>query len=632
MNTGAKAPARQAGKRSAYWRFVRELFRYRLLALLTFVFVILSGVSLSAGLLGAAPVMDAILGKKQNLQTLVLGLNGQLAESKLPFVSGLGVSDNIIAMLPTQPLDSLIWIMVGLCVVTIIGTVCNFMHAYLSLTIVNITVTRVRLRAFQHALRAPLWSLGGVGPSDTISRVINDSSQLSVGLNVLLSKAVLQVFKGIAALGVAFITEWRVTLAALTVAPLMYAIIRTLGKRIKRAANAALKSQAELYAAASESLNGLRVVKVHTTERVEAGRFHRVNKQMLRELNRVRTARALASPLTEMLSIFLLCALVVVAGRAVIYSGVQSTSLVLALGFLAVAGASLKPLTGIINDIQTTQPAAERLAAVLDAGVEPGHAPGLAAIARHRESVTFDNVSVTYPGSVVPAVDKVTLTVPFGQRWAFVGPNGSGKTTLLGLVPRLYEPSAGRVLIDNIAITDVSVRSLRSQIGVVTQETVLFTGSVAYNISYGTGRGRNEVIEAAKAARAHEFIMALPEGYDTVLGAGGSGLSGGQRQRLAIARAILRDPAILVLDEATSMVDATSEAAIAQAIDALAAARTTLIVAHRLSTVLSCDNIVVLEAGRVIDSGTHKQLMLRCELYQHLARSQFAPEKAPGND
>jgi ABC-type branched-subunit amino acid transport system ATPase component len=348
-----------------------------------------------------------------------------------------------------------------------------------------------------------------------------------------------------------------------------------------------------------------------------------MNKQMLGELNRVRTARALASPLTEMLSIFLLCGLVLIAGRAILSAGVEGKNFILALGFLAVAGASLKPLTGIINDIQTSQPAAARLTERLEAPTEPGRGAHLPRIARHARDIAFDSVSVAYPGAARDALSDVTLRVEHGTRVAFVGPNGSGKTTLLGLIPRLYDPRVGRVLIDGTDITTIGVRSLREQIGVVTQDTVLFRGSIRHNIAYGSGADEAQIIAAAKKARAHEFIATLPRGYDTELSEAGAGLSGGQRQRISIARAILRDPAILILDEATSMIDAESEARISEALEEFSRGRTTLIVAHRLSTVLHCDSFVVLDEGRIVDRGTHTELMVRCPLYARLARSQF---------
>jgi ATP-binding cassette, subfamily B, bacterial MsbA len=242
--------------------------------------------------------------------------------------------------------------------------------------------------------------------------------------------------------------------------------------------------------------------------------------------------------------------------------------------------------------------------------------------------VEFDHVTLTYAGRETPALRGVSLLVPFGARVAFVGPNGSGKTTLLSLVNRLLAPSSGRVLIDGVDISSVHLRSLRQQVGVVTQETVLFQGTVRDNIAYGSWAGsagvcEEAIIGAAKKARAHDFISRLPQGYDTMVSPQGLSLSGGQRQRIAIARAILRDPSILVLDEATSMIDAESEAQIATAMQEFSSGRTTLIVAHRLSTVISADRIVVMDQGAILDQGTHEELLRRCAVYQQLVRHQF---------
>ncbi len=593
--------------------------------LLALVMVIISGVLLGVGLLAALPVIESILGKSQGLPQLATRLNETLVARDLGWVQ---VPDSTIAMLPADPFISLAWIMGSVAILTVFGSAATFLHAYLSQTVVNRAVTRLRREAFSAALRAPLRLVMSGGPSDAISRIVNDSAQVTNGLTVLLSKAVLQVAKGITAVVVALVLNPTVALSALLLTPVLYTVIRKLGKRIKRASGRALEGQAQLYAAANQSLSSLRVVKAHTSERYEAARFHRVNKQMLRELNRVRTARALASPLTETLTIFVLCGIVLVVGRAIVSGKIAAAEFVLAIGALAVAGASLKPLTGIINDIQTSAPAAKRLLDLMHAAPEPGHDRGLERLPRHARSIEFRDVSYTYEGSPRPAVASVSLVVAHGSRVAFVGPNGCGKTTLLSLVPRLLEAGSGSVLIDGVPISRVSVRSLRRQIGVVTQDAVLFAGSIGENIAYGTPATRAEVESAAQKARAHDFIMAMTNGYDSILAEGGVGLSGGQRQRLAIARAILRDPAILILDEATSMIDADSEAQISAALAEFSKGRTCLIVAHRLSTVVSCDQIVVMDQGRIVGVGTHAELNAKCPTYQQLARHQFAATDA----
>ncbi len=601
-------------------RFARQSLRYRGTVALALLFAVLSAGSLGAGLVGIIPVLRNILRQDgQTLRTLAEEAND---EPWMP--AALRMSDAFIATLTDDRFKTVLIIIAGLGVLTLLGGAANFLHAYFSLTVVQRTVTRVRRDAFHSVIRLPLKRVVAGGASDIVSRIVNDTAALGAGLTALLSRAVAQVTKGIAGLAAAFIADWRLGLVSVAVAPLLYTIIRRLGKRIRRASREALRSQAGLYGAASEALQGLRVVKVHTTERYEAGRFHRINKRVMREMLRVRTARAIASPLVEVVSIVVLGFLALIAAKAIIDDQLEPERFITALIALGAAGASLKPLTGLVNDIQSSAPAAQRIAELLDAEPEPGHDSRLPRLPRHRESIAFEGVAFAYPGAGEPALRGIDLRIPFGERVAFVGPNGSGKTTLLSLVPRLFDPDAGRVLIDGRDIREVGVRSLRRHIGVVTQEVVLFRGSVAANIAYGAeGVTRERVEEAARKARADEFIRQLPDGYDTELAEQGLSLSGGQRQRLAIARAILRDPAILILDEATSMIDAESEARIAEAIAEFHGGRTCLIVAHRLSTVLNADRIVVLDAGRVVDQGPHGELIGRCETYRQLVRHQL---------
>ncbi len=609
----------------AFWTYARWMLRYRWAVAGCFALATVSALSLSIGLLGASPVLEAILGRGKGLPELARDVNDLLARGRFgSLLAGARIPDAAIASLPEGKSVALAWIAGSLAFLTIVGSLANFGHAYLSLTVVNRTITRIRHRLFHAVVRAPISRVVSRGASESISRIINDTNQLAGGFTQLLSRAVIQIFKGVAGLAAALWYDWRVTAAALLAVPALYTIIRKLGKRIRRASGAALESQQELLALTTQSLQGLKVVKVNTAERLEGGRFHAINKRVLRELNRVRTARALASPLTEMLSIFLLLALILVAARLIGRGTIEAGPFVLVLSSLGVAGASLKPLTGIIADIQASEPAARRIDETLRAAPEPGHGIKMPRLPRHHRSIRFDNVTFTYPGAPEPALCDITLDIPFASRVAIVGTNGSGKTTLLGLIPRLYDPDSGRVLIDGVDIAGVGVRTLRAQIGVVTQETVLFKGTVRENIAYGAEGVTDRAIEdAARRARAHEFIARLPGAYDAPVAEQGLTLSGGQRQRIAIARAILRDPAILVLDEATSMIDAESEQAIAQALDEFRSGRTTIVVAHRITTVVQSDSIVVLDAGRIIDQGTHDQLTNRCPLYQRLVRTQL---------
>ncbi len=602
------------------------MLRYRSLVVAGFAFAFVSAGGLGIGIVAIKPVLDIVLG---DTDTGAKGLPEIARELNTDSLLAGWIPGGLIDALPPGPFTAVVIILGALGVLAILGALANFLHQYYALSVVHRTVANVRREAFSTVIHLPLKEVVAQGSGDAISRIVNDTSQLAQGLNAMLSKTVAQVTKGAAAFIAAFVLNWQLTLAALIVAPLLYTVIRKLGKRIRRAARRALESQAGLYHAATEALQGLRVVKVHTAERYEQGRFHKINKEFLRQQLRVRTARAIASPLVEVLAIFAVGSLTLAAVWLILEGRLEKSEFLLTISALGVAGASLKPVTGLVNDIQQSAAAADRLDRLLSADREPGHGAHLPKLARHARAIAFDDVVFTYPGATTPALDGIDLTIAHGQTVAFVGPNGSGKTTLLALVPRLFDPERGRVLIDGADIAEYAVRSVRRQIGVVTQETVVFRGTIRDNIAYGSsGVTEDRIRDAAKRAGADGFIEKLPGAYDAVCGEQGLTLSGGQRQRLAIARAVLRDPAILILDEATSMIDAESEGRITAAINEFARGRTCLVVAHRLSTVLGADSIVVMDAGRVIDQGTHDELLGRCEIYRQLATRQLVPASA----
>lgn len=597
-----------------FWQAAKRMLRYRRDIAGALAAAAVSAAGLGVGIVGMAPVLDAMIGRRRTLADIAGDFNAR---------SPIDIPQTIIDALPTKPFTAVVVVVIGLSILTLLGSTAAFIHMALSLSVVERTVAHIRRELFRSVIHLPLRTVVASGSSDPVSRIVNDPQQLGAGFSALLGKGVAQVTKGLAAFAAAVFLDWRLTAVTLVIAPVMYTVIRRLGKRIRRASRSALEGQKGLYAAATESLQGLRVVKVHTTERVESARFHKINRTVLKHLLSARMARAIASPTTEAMAVLTLAGLSLIAAKAVYDGELDPSAMFLTFVALGIAGTSLRPLTGILNDIQQSSAAAERIIELLSAEPEPGHDRTLPRLPRHTQTITFSNITFTYPGGDTPAIDDISLTITHGETVAFVGPNGSGKTTVLSLVPRLFDPDSGTLRIDGTDIATASIRSVRRQIAVVTQETVLFAGTIADNIAYGSrGLSREAITDAAIKARAHEFIQEKG-GYDAEVGERGLNLSGGQRQRIAIARAIARDPAILILDEATSMIDAESEALIGEALDALAEGRTTLVVAHRLTTVLAADRIIVMDRGRIVDQGSHTELMQRCEVYRSIAKRQL---------
>lgn len=604
-----------------FWFFARGLGRRPGLLAASLVMALISAMSLGTGIVALLPALKNLFdpdNPESDISAVLGGLNARI---------GGVIPSAWIESLPTGAFNAVVIVFAFIAALTLVGGVATFLHSYFALSIVQRTILEIRRMAFEHVVRLPLVDVIREGAADKASRIVHDASTLEAGFAALLSRAVSQVLKGLAAVVAAFIAQWQVSLVTLVLAPVLYAVIRVLGRRVRRASKRALEEQAGLYGSTMESLQGLRVVKVYTTEEFEAQRFDRINREVMRHMLKVRTARALSSPLVEVVSILALSGVFLVVAYYVIADKIDLDRSFVALGALFTAGASLKPLSGLVNDIQSSAGAAQRLRELMASPMEAGSGDRLPDLPLHSREITFDRVTYRYPGSEQAALRDVSLTVKAGETIAIVGPNGSGKTTVLGLVPRLFDPDAGAVRIDGVDIRERSIASVRRQIGMVTQETIIFRGTIEYNIRYGRPEAtREQVMEAARRARAHEFIEQMSGGYDAVVGDQGLTLSGGQRQRIAIARAILRDPRILILDEATSMIDADSEARISEAMSEFTAGRTCLVVAHRLSTVAHADRIVVMSEGRIVDEGRHAELMERCETYRMIARTQLGFE------
>lgn len=596
------------------------MLKRRGLAVGTIVFSVISAGGLASGLVSIGWVLELILGTDPgvNLASIVMK-----ALDEHPGVARF-IPDALVSWLPTDRLAGVGVVLGALLLLTIFGALANFLHQYCSLTLSMVTASEIRLEAFRHALRLPLASVLRRGPAEIVSRVTRDTAELERGFSALSSKALAQVTKGVGAFFAAVWFDWRLTIVAVVVAPLMGIVLRKFGKRILRGSRNTLKAYEDLLRNSNESMQGLRGIKTATAERVARRRFAAANRAVVREDRRVRLARSISAPLVEVMAIVAIMALAFLAAHEILEGRMKFDNFLMALASLGVAGGSLKPLTGLLNDIQAAAAPAERILEIMAIPGEGVRERELPALPRHRASIEFDGVRFRYEGADRDALRGVDLRIAHGEFIAIVGPNGCGKTTLASLLVRLFDPTEGSVRIDGAEITGVSLSSLRGQIGVVPQEPLLIRATIRDNVTLGMdGVPEERLARALTLAHAEGFVAALPQGANMMLGEGGTGLSGGQRQRLAIARALVRDPSVLILDEATSQIDAESEAQIAAAIDDFRAGRTVIAIAHRLSTVRSADRIVVMEDGAVSDVGTHAELLTRCDLYRRLVQTQL---------
>ena len=519
-------------------------------------------------------------------------------------------------------------VLVVLLVITFIRGFFTFLQEYLVGTAIWRGVMDMRCQNYNVVLHLPVTFFSEKGVSDATSRFIQDTNELARGQNTLLGKTMVEPAKAIASLTLALCLQWQLTLLTLVAGPPALFLIRRFGKKMHRASKRALESWSGMLSVLGETLLGIRVVKAYTMEGSERRRFFRVNRALLKQQNRMEKLDAATGPTVESLGIFFGMLAAAAAGYMVFIPNKHFTmDREVFLTWMAALFALFDPvrkLAKVTMRFSQADAAAQRIFELQDSPQERA-APAAPALPRHAQSLAFRDVSFRYPNAAVDALRNVNLTIRAGQTVAIVGPNGSGKTTLVSLLPRLLDPARGQVLIDGHDISTVSLRSLRRQIGLVTQETIIFHATVGENIAYGLRRPKQEaVLDASRKAFVDEFVRELPEGYDTLVGEHGSTLSGGQRQRIAIARAILRDPAILIFDEAMSQVDAHSEQRIHLAMKQFIRGRTALLIAHRLVTVLEAELIVVMSAGTIVDCGRHGELMNRCELYRQLAQSQLA--------
>ncbi len=497
----------------------------------------------------------------------------------------------------------------------------GFFMAYVQQSVIR----HFRDRLFEKYQRLSLAYFHRRRTGEVISRVTNDvivlNESIDIGFNRLVTDSILVIVFSC----FLFILSWKLTLLSMVIMPAVFGFIWLTGKKLRKYSERTQERMADVNSVLEEAVSNIRIVKAFSTEKFESRKFFHATYEYFRSLLRMTRIRHLASPINDVLATVAGVIILLFAGSRII-AGTGELDAGDFMTFVLAMFSMIKPvksLSQIHIKLQEGMAAAERIFGVLDAKERVADLPRARELDKFTQKVTYDHVSFSYNGSE-QVLDDISFEVRRGQVVAVVGPSGAGKSTLLDMLPRFYDPQKGSICIDGVDIRTLSLKSLRNLMGIVTQETYLFNDTIRSNIAYGLdGVAIDAVIEAATMANAHQFIAELASGYDTVVGNRGIMLSGGQRQRIAIARALLKNPPILIFDEATSALDTESEKLVQAAIDCLMSSRTTLVVAHRLSTIKNADYILVIDKGRIVESGRHDDLLKLNGLYLRLYAMQF---------
>ena len=534
--------------------------------------------------------------------------------------------------LPTTAFRTLLVVCTGLVIGTLLKSLFRIIGSYYTSQLGNLIQFELRKEFYRRTLRLDLATFNAVTSGDLMNRLINNVGVAAAGAMNVFGLAFREPAKAIVCLAIAAWVSWQLLLLTLISVPAVGYAIHRLAKSLKRANRKAIEELTGVYNRVDETASGFKVIKAFTRESRERARFHRTSKQLYRRTMRIAFYDALVSPITETLGLGIILAAVLSGGYLVLnqkthlfgirVSEEPLTHGLLTLFYCMLAGASdpVRRLTAVFNSLQQGAAASDHLYEVMDRESRITDAANPQPLPAQLGAIEFRDLSFAYKPDE-PVLVNVNLRIEPGETVAIIGPNGCGKSTLLNLVPRFYDPVNGVVTLGGIDLRQLRRRAVCERIGIVTQETLLFDDTVAENIRYGRPEAtREEVVEAARRAHADRFITeVLSEGYETNVGMGGNRLSGGQRQRIALARAILRDPDILMLDEATSQIDVESEALIHNVLEEFTRGRTALIVTHRPSTLALADRIVVMDAGHIVDVGTYSELAGRCSLFRRLA-------------
>jgi len=592
----------------------------------TILFALLNGVSVYLTI----PLLDTLFQESASKEPAIQNSNIENASGILPgwinnFKEDAVQSFNNFVLGGDKP-EVLIKICFLILAAFLLKNIFGYVQGYFMAFVEYASMKDLRDDAYKHLHKLPIGYFKSERVGNLISRFTNDVNIIQASISATFSNLIKEPLTILVFLGIAISISWQLSLFAFIIVPIASLIIAWIGNKLKKQTKILQTKLADITSILQETISGVKIVKAFGMEKFENQRFMNETKSYFKLVLKTVRIRNFSSPITEILSVIIGVVIIYYGGILVLVDKTLNASEF--LGFLFAIFQMMPPikeLGSVNNRIQEASAAGDRIYEIMDIEPHIKNIPDAIELNDFKNEIVFENVSFNYEDSDVKVLDNLNFRVKRGEIIALVGPSGGGKSTLADLIPRFYDPTEGQILIDGNNIKEVTIESLRSKMGIVTQETFLFNTNIAENIAYGLADYPMEkIIEAAETANAHNFISEMPEGYNTMIGERGVKLSGGQRQRLTIARALLKNPEIMIFDEATSALDNESEILVQEAIERLMLNRTTFVIAHRLSTIRNATNILVLDRGRIIQQGTHDNLIAEEKgLYKKLYEMQF---------